>query len=127
MIARFVFAATIMCIPNVVFGASLDCSIRANKGTPSSALPALAKISHADAERNARASLKAAKAVSVAKSELEVEKGCLVWSFDLKIANQKGTREVWIDAGDGKILLSTHETVGQEAAEKRKDALHGRY
>jgi hypothetical protein len=121
-IATYVFASVMLGIPHLVLAAKPACSIRPPKNLPASELPALAKISRADAEKNARAALKTTKAVSLVSSELEVEKGCLLWSFDLRVPNRQGVREVWIDAGNGKVLASRYETPRKEAAEQKKDA-----
>jgi hypothetical protein len=56
-------------------------------------------------------------AASVAEFELEVERGCLVWSFDLKLPDKPGVQEVMIDVGDGKVFSSAHESPTKEAAE----------
>jgi uncharacterized membrane protein YkoI len=62
-------------------------------------LPALAKISFADALKTAE---KAAAGTAI-KGELEVEDGNLMYSFDVVTANKK-VLEVEVDAGDGKVL-----------------------
>ncbi|HVZ64115.1 MAG TPA: PepSY domain-containing protein [Opitutaceae bacterium] len=72
-------------------------------------LPALAKISFVQALNNAAA----AQPGSVLKAELEVEDGCLMYSFEIVGANHKIT-EIEIDAGDGSVL-------GREDAENDKD------
>jgi len=54
----------------------------------------------------------------VKESELEVEDGCLVYSFDIRVEGEKGVREVLVDAGDGKILKTEREDESQEAKEK---------
>jgi hypothetical protein len=96
------------------------CSIHPNKDTPASALPGLAKVSKADAEKIALARIKASSK-NVVDGELEVERGCLVYSFDIRISGKKGVEEVRVDAGTGKILSHKHESAKQEAAEQAKD------
>lgn len=62
-------------------------------------LPALAKISFADACKAAETAGKG----SAIKGELEVEDGNLMYFFDVVTADKK-VLEVEIDAGDGKVL-----------------------
>jgi uncharacterized membrane protein YkoI len=78
----------------------------------------VAKISLAEAEKTALASLHSSTNASISSAELEAEHGCLLWSFDLKIAGKTGVQEVQVDAGDGKVLSVTHETSQQEATER---------
>src|ERR1700687_668659 len=101
--------------------ASLPCSIHPKKGTPSSDLSALAKISLAEAQKTALASIKAPPTATVSEGELEVERGCLVYSFDVRVPGKSGVEEVIVDPGNGKILSHKHESARQEAAEKAKD------
>jgi uncharacterized membrane protein YkoI len=62
-------------------------------------LPALAKVSYADALKTAET----AAAGTAIKGELEVEGGNLMYSFDVVTAAKK-VLEVEIDAGNGKVL-----------------------
>ena len=98
----------------------LPCSIHPAKNTPTSALPGLAKISRADAQQAALARIKA-RSAQVADGELEVEHGCLIYSFDIRISGKSGIEEIAVDAGTGKILSHKHESPKQEAAEQAKD------
>ena len=68
-----------------VSAAELPCSIRPAKDTPDSALPNLAKVSQADAQKAAIARIKA-PSKQVAHGGLEIEQGCLVYSFDIRIS-----------------------------------------
>ena len=79
------------------------------------------KPSKADAEI---AALKAVNnsAASVASGELESEHGCLIYSFDVKIAGKKSIIEVAVDAGTGKVLSKKRESVQTQAAEAASDA-----
>jgi uncharacterized membrane protein YkoI len=95
----------------------LVCSIKASKGA--TGLEKMAKLSRTAAEKTALA--KAAGTVS--KGDLEVEDGCLVYSFDIKVAGKSGAEEIMVDAGNGKIISHKHETAVQEAAEKAMDKL----
>ncbi len=102
-------------------GATMPCSVHPPKNATQEELAKLAKVSQADAERTAKAVFKGSSDVDVADSELEAEHGCLIWSFDLKVKGSEGVHEVQIDAGNGKVLSSTHESPAKEAAEKKND------
>ncbi len=69
----------------------------------------MAKVSAVEAQRIAAASMAPWKVSSVISSEVEVYEGCLVYSFDLRFADKKGVQEVFVDAGDGRVLESTFE------------------
>ena len=56
----------------------------------------------------------------VESSELEREKGTLVYSFDIRAG--KDITEVLVSAIDGHIVDVSHETAAKEAAEKKKEA-----
>ncbi|MGH8744039.1 MAG: PepSY domain-containing protein [Burkholderiales bacterium] len=98
----------------------LPCSIHLTKDTPASNLPALAKVSMADAQKTALRTVKAPIG-TVANGELEVEHGCLIYSFDIRVSNKQGIEEIMVDAGTGKVLSRKHESPKQEAAEQAKD------
>ncbi|MEJ7698430.1 MAG: PepSY domain-containing protein [Pyrinomonadaceae bacterium] len=57
----------------------------------------------------------------IQSSELEKEKGKLVYSFDIRQA-KGGIIEVLIDAYSGKIIEVKAESAAEEAREKREDA-----
>lgn len=105
--------------------AKLYCSIHPAKETPVLALPGLAKISQDDAGRFALANVRA-RSKQVARGALEVEKGCLVYSFDVQVAGKKELEEILVDAGTGKIITHKHEAAKQLAAERAKDKLVSR-
>ena len=101
--------------------ASPACSVHPKKGATADELKSLAKLSQDDARKAALATLKDPSKATIKEAELEAEHGCLVYSFDIEIAGAKGIQEVQIDAGDGKVLSSEHESPKAEAAEKAKD------
>jgi hypothetical protein len=93
-------------------------------------MTAAAPLAAADAALQKEAKVSEAKAREIAlkqapgtveSSELEKEKGTLVWSFDIRGAN-KAITEVLVSALDGHIVDTHVETAKQEAAEKKKDA-----
>jgi hypothetical protein len=102
------------------FAADLNCSIKPAKDAKPAALQKLAKVTQAEAEKTALARIKAAS-MKVKSGDLEVERGCLVYSFDIAVAGRRGVEEILVDAGTGKVLSRKHETAKQEAAEQAKD------
>lgn len=113
------FALLVAAAPSAS-AARAPCSIHPKRGATQIQLAAMAKVTKDDAEKAALGSLKTAKA-TVKEAELEVEHGCLVYSFDIEVEGKTGLQEVQVDAGTGKILSSKHETPKAEAAEKAKD------
>jgi hypothetical protein len=116
---RIVICAFLM-VPISAAAAGLACDTRPAKNTPASALPGLARISKAEAQKRALARLKSQSA-EIVSAELEVEEGCLVYSFDIRLSGKPGVEEIMVDAGTGKIVSHKHETAAQEAAERAKD------
>jgi uncharacterized membrane protein YkoI len=114
------FLAFVVCTS--ASAAEMNCSIQPGKGTREGDLRALTKISMEEARRIALAHIKAAPD-SKTSGELEVESGCLVYSFDIKLPKKRGVEEVWVDAGNGVVLSRRHETALQEAMERAKDRL----
>jgi hypothetical protein len=97
------------------------CTIHPKKGATKEELAGLAKVTQADAQKSALATFKDPSKTTVKQAELEAEHGCLVYSFDIEVAGKTGVQEVQIDAGNGKLLSSKHETPKAEAAEKARD------
>ncbi len=103
-------------------GDDLNCSIKAKKLTSKANLAAMAKVSDADARKAALDKVGAAGA-TISKGGLEVEDGCLLYSFDVKTPGKSGIDEVIVDAGTGTVLKVDHEGVVGEAAGKAKQKL----
>jgi len=101
--------------------AGLPCSIHPKKGVADADLPALAKVSRADAESTALKAVNVSSA-AVASGELEAEGSCLIYSFDIQIPGKKSIVEVAVDAGTGKVLSRKRESPKAQAAEKAADA-----
>lgn len=97
------------------------CSIHPPKGASAEALAKLALIKEADARQIALTAVKADKDAVVKSSELEAEGGCLVWSYDIKLAGKRGVEEVMVDAGNGQVLSQSHESPAKEQAEQKAD------
>jgi|ERR1017187_5904644 hypothetical protein len=122
MLNCMVVAATLVVTNIAAAGGSPDCAVRPKKVAKGRALRAMARISEPAALRTAIGTIKHTDVVSVVSSELEVERGCLVWSFDLSVPGIPGIQEVQVDAGDGKVLSSEREDLKQEAAERKKES-----
>ncbi len=77
----------------------------------------------------ARIGMKTAKATALARvpggrirsSELEREKGKLIYSFDIVARGKPGIEEVNVDAIHGQVLSVHHEGPREERAEALKD------
>jgi hypothetical protein len=72
--------ALLLLVSLSVSAKQLPCSIHPRKDSPASALPGLAKISHADAQNAALARINASLKQAV-DGELEIEQGCLVYRY----------------------------------------------
>jgi hypothetical protein len=113
-------ALAVMSTPALASSSTMPCSIHAAANTPDKDLPALAKISRSAAEKTALDSIRA-DSKKVDDGELEVEHGCLIYSFDIKVTGKSGIEEIAVDAGTGKIIDRDHETPKKEAAETAAD------
>jgi len=82
-------------------------------------LKAQARITEDSARVIALAGLPAGSMVR--ESELEREKGTIVWSFDIKAPGRTGIEEVLVSALDAHVVSKSHETPKMEAAEAARD------
>ena len=95
------------------------CSMKASKTTKKSELMALAKIKSDEAKKIA---MDAVGGGSIVKGGIETEDGCLIYSYHVKGgAKEKGQTEVFVDAGDGKVLGTEKEGQFRAALEKPVD------
>jgi uncharacterized membrane protein YkoI len=99
-------------------GAFKDCSTKASKMTKKADLQAMAKVKSDEAKKIA---LDTTKGSSIVKGGIETEDGCLVYSYHVKDSTGKGQTEVFIDAGNGKVLKTEKEGALRAAAEKPVD------
>jgi hypothetical protein len=74
-----------------------------------------AKITADAAEATALAQVPGGK---VSAREIEMQKGVLVYSFDVKETGKEGWQEVTVDATTGAVVSTMHESAKAEAAEK---------
>src|SRR5262245_26570458 len=93
--------------------------VRSTQAPRKENLKPLAKISKDSARAIAMAHV--AKGSRVKSSELEREKGTIVYSFDIREPHKTGVEEILVSAIDGSVVSQTHETPAQEKAEAKKD------
>ena len=88
-----------------------------------------AKAKKENLKAEAKISKDSAKAVALGRvaagskvksSELEREKGTIVYSFDIRVPGQTGVEEILVSAIDGSVVSQEHETPKQEKAEAKK-------
>lgn len=91
----------------------------AHHATANAKLRAEAKIDEATARTTA---LKEVPNGVVKSSELEREKGKLIYSFDIKVPNKSGIEEVNVDAVSGAVVAHEHETPAKEKKEAAQEA-----
>ena len=96
-----------------------DCSTKASHLTKKTELMKAAKVSEADAKKTAMGT--AGEGASIVKGGIEVESGCLVYSYHVRAKGHKDQTEVFVDAGTGAILKQEHESALRAAAEKPID------
>ena len=95
-----------------------DCSMKAGKTTKKADLEKMATVKPAEAKKIA---LGSGSGLTVVKGGIETENGCVVYSYHVKAAGAKDQTEVFVDAGNGKILKKEHESALRAAAEKPID------
>jgi hypothetical protein len=93
------------------------CSVKADKTAKKSDLIAMAKIKPEEAKKIAMDEVKGSK---VNKGGIETEDGCLIYSYHVSDSN-KGQTEVFVDAGNGKVLGTEKEGKFRTAMEKPVD------
>ena len=104
-ISAFILAASV---------AASGATAQTPKPNSQAALRREAKISLAAATKTALALVAGGK---VRSSELEREKGKLIYSFDIKVAGKTGIEEVNVDAMTGTVVAHEHETPKAEKKE----------
>jgi hypothetical protein len=89
-----------------------ECTIRPPRRSSPEELRALVRVSQEEAGKTAVASLAPLKPGDVISSDVESFEGCLVWPFTLRLPSRKGVQEVFVDAGDGKVVRSEFVPMG---------------
>ena len=94
-----------------------DCSMKAAKTTKKADLEQMAKVKPEEAKRIALGNNPGA---SIVKGGIETEDGCLIYSYHVAHSDKSQT-EVFIDAGNGKVLGTEKEGKFRTAMEKPVD------
>jgi uncharacterized membrane protein YkoI len=106
-------------IPFAAGAADLDCSVKAKKLTSKADMATMANVKEGAARKAATDKVGAGSTVD--HGGLEVEEGCLVYTFDVKVPGKSGFQEVFVDAGNGSVLKVENESTAKEKAEKAAD------
>ena len=89
-----------------------ECTIRPPRNATSEELNRLVRVSQEAAGKTAVASLAPLKPGDVISSDVEDFEDCLVWPFTLRLPGKKGVQEIFVDAGDGKVVHSEFVPMG---------------
>ena len=87
-------------------------------GESQTVLKAQAQVTEAKARKTALAKVPGG---SVKSSDLEKERGKLIWSFDIAMPKSRNVTEVQVDAKTGKIVSTQIETPADQAKEAKGD------
>jgi hypothetical protein len=93
--------------------------MKASKTTPKKELLKTATVKEAKAKKIALGT--AGPGSKIVKGGIETEDGCLVYSYHVKDPAKSGQTEVFVDAGNGKVLKQEQESATRAAAEKPVD------
>jgi hypothetical protein len=129
---RLIIAAA-LAVPFAVYAAPpassafKDCSMKATKLSDKleqklvekKELLAKAKVKEAEAKKIALST--AGPGSTLVKGGIETEDGCVVYSYHVKDPASSGQMEVFVDAGNGKVLKQEKEGALRAAAEKPID------
>ena len=99
-----------------------DCSMKLpmkDKVTKKSELQKTAKVTEAEAKKIALST--AGTGYTIGKGGIEMEDGCLVYSYHVMAPDKKTGTEVFVDAGNGNILKMEKEGKLRTALEKPVD------
>jgi uncharacterized membrane protein YkoI len=114
---RQIILAVALSVAFAAAAADLNCSVKAKKTATKAEMSTMAKV-QGDAAKKAAIDKINVKGSTVTKGGLEVEEGCLVYSYDIKVPGKSGVEEVIVDAGTGAVLKVEHESAVKETAEK---------
>jgi len=115
--------STRITIATVVASLAVAASAAAQKAKPETQAQLMrqAKINKSVATKTALSQVPGGK---IKSSEIEREKGKLIYSFDIKVAGKSGIEEINVDAMTGDVVAHEHETPKSEkkeaALEKKK-------
>ncbi len=103
--------------PPPVLDRLAECSIHPPRNASSAELGRLVRISQETAGKAAVESLAPQKPGDVISSDVESFEGCLAWPFTIRLPQKKGLQEIFVDAGDGKVIRSEFIPIGPPLAE----------
>ncbi len=116
-------AATLfVSLPLLAYAAPMECTAKVSGKLTDAQMKKMAQVGLAAAQAVAIESVGKAHLDKIVSKELEVEDGCLLYSFDIRLKSVQGVEEVQIDAISGKVISRKHETPEAEAAEAAADA-----
>jgi uncharacterized membrane protein YkoI len=113
----------VLLVPLFAAAKDLGCSVKAKRLDADTR--AMAKVNESAARKSALDKVNVAGA-TISSGGLEIEDGCLLYTYDVKVPGRGGVEEVIIDAGTGKVLAVEHESAAKEAAEKAADKVSGK-
>lgn len=119
-----ILIALLAAAPIVALPANLDCSIKGKRTMSWSKMKALARIDDARARKAALEKV-GAPGATIQRGGLEIEEGCLLYLYDVKVPGQKGLQEIFIDAGTGSVLKVGYESDAKVKAERILDQVKG--
>jgi hypothetical protein len=93
--------------------------MKASKMTPKKELLKTATVKQGEAKKIALGT--AGTGSKIVKGGIETEDGCLVYSYHVKDPAKSGQTEVFVDAGNGKVLKQEQEGATRAAVEKPVD------
>ena len=119
-----IILAALVAAPFAAYAAGPDkafanCSTKASHMTKKTELLKTAKVKEDEAKKVALGT--AGSGASIVKGGIEVESGCLVYSYHVKDPAKKGQTEVFVDAGTGTVLKQEMEGAVRTALEKPVD------
>ena len=94
-----------------------ECAIRPPRRATADDLGKLVRVTQEEAGKTAIASLAPMKPADTISSDVEVYEGCLTWPFTLRLPGMKGVQEIFVDAGDGKVVWSEFVPMDHPASE----------
>ncbi len=100
-----------------------NCAMRPPQGATAAQLAELANISQAVAQEIALNEIHSQAGKTVQSAQLQVARGCLIWSLAVTVAGQAGVREVHLDADTGRVISVRQKSTGQQLAKAGKDGV----
>ena len=103
-----------------------NCAMRPPKGATEAQLAELANISQAVAQEIALNQIQSRAEKTVESAQLHVARGCLIWSFAVRVAGQAGVQEIHLDADTGRVISVRQKSPAQQLAKAAKEGARPR-